>query len=45
MVKTFSFQALEFYTKLGYTIVGELKDYHPGESFFWLRKELIAKNI
>jgi GNAT superfamily N-acetyltransferase len=39
-LRTFSFQAREFYEKNGYIIVGALDDYPPGESFYWLRKEL-----
>jgi len=39
-LKTFSFQARAFYEKQGYTIVGRLEDYPPGETFYWLRKEL-----
>ncbi len=40
-LKTFSFQAREFYEKNDYIIVGELRDYPPGQSFFWMRKDLI----
>jgi GNAT superfamily N-acetyltransferase len=39
-LSTFSFQARRFYEKRGYHVVGELTDYPPGESFFWMRKEL-----
>jgi ribosomal protein S18 acetylase RimI-like enzyme len=39
-VRTFSFQARGFYEQLGYRVVGRLDDYPPGESFFWLRKEI-----
>jgi ribosomal protein S18 acetylase RimI-like enzyme len=38
-VRTFSFQAKRFYEKLGYEVVGELKDYPPGQTLFWLRKD------
>ncbi len=37
---TFTFQALGFYQKLGYTIFGELKDHPRGISQFWLQKRL-----
>jgi len=37
---TFAFQAPDFYQKLGYTIFGELKDFPPGASKFWLYKRL-----
>ena len=39
-LKTFSFQALDFYRKQGYTVIGALEDYPPGETFYWLRKDL-----
>ncbi|RME81964.1 MAG: GNAT family N-acetyltransferase [Caldilineae bacterium] len=38
-VKTFSFQALDFYRKLGFRVVGELRDYPPGAVLYWLRKD------
>lgn len=38
---TFSFQALEFYEKLGYTVFAELEDFPPGQSRYFLRKKLI----
>ena len=37
---TTSFQALSFYQKQGYTIVGELEDLLPGYSRYLLRKVL-----
>jgi GNAT superfamily N-acetyltransferase len=37
---TFSFQARDFYLKQGYIIIGQLDDYPPGETYYWLRKEL-----
>jgi GNAT superfamily N-acetyltransferase len=37
---TFSFQAPGFYEKLGYTVFGELADYPPGHSRFFLHKHL-----
>lgn len=36
---TFSFQARSFYEKAGYQVVGQLTDYPPGETYFWLRKD------
>lgn len=38
---TFSFQAPEFYQKLGYSVFGELKDYPPGHSRFFLQKRFV----
>ena len=35
---TFDFQALPFYRKLGYEVFGQLKDYPPGHTRFFLRK-------
>jgi GNAT superfamily N-acetyltransferase len=37
---TFSFQARPFYEKRGYSVFGELSDFPPGESRFWLSKSL-----
>ncbi|WP_051960796.1 GNAT family N-acetyltransferase [Devosia riboflavina] len=37
---TYSFQAPEFYKKLGYTVFGELTDYPPGSSRYFLHKQL-----
>ncbi len=37
---SFSYQAVEFYKRRGYSIFGELKDYMPGHSRCWLRKSL-----
>jgi len=37
---TFSFQAVDFYLKLGYTIFGELEDFPPGHQRVFLRKTL-----
>lgn len=39
-LKTFSFQARDFYEKLGFTVVGVLEDYPPGESLFTMRLDL-----
>lgn len=38
---TFSFQARDFYEKFGYRVVGEMVDFPPGETYYWLRKELV----
>lgn len=37
---TFTFQAPGFYQKLGYAVLGELADYPPGSSRFFLHKHL-----
>ncbi len=37
-VDTFSFQAVSFYQKLGYSLYGELPDYPPGYSQLFFRK-------
>jgi GNAT superfamily N-acetyltransferase len=39
-LKTFGFQARTFYEKYGYRSVGQLNDFPPGETFYWMRKEL-----
>ena len=39
-LSTFTFQAGEFYKKLGYTEFGRLNDFPPGHSRLFLRKEL-----
>ena len=39
-LSTFSFQAPEFYKKLGYTVFAELDDFPPGHSRLFLRKVL-----
>jgi GNAT superfamily N-acetyltransferase len=39
-VDTFSFQARRFYERLGYVVFGELDEYPPGHSRFFLRKAL-----
>ncbi|UOQ92466.1 GNAT family N-acetyltransferase [Halobacillus shinanisalinarum] len=40
MITTFEFQARAFYEEKGYKIVGELKDYPPGSSFYTMVKGL-----
>ena len=37
---TFSFQAPDFYKKLGYQVFGELKDFPPGHQRYFLTKQL-----
>jgi GNAT superfamily N-acetyltransferase len=39
-LNTFSFQAVDFYLKLGYTIFGELEDFPPGHKRVFLQKKL-----
>jgi len=39
-LETFSFQARPFYEKLGYSVFGELKDYPPGHTEFFMKKTL-----
>lgn len=41
-LSTFSFQAPGFYQRHGYSVVGEIAEYPPGESLYWMRKELGA---
>lgn len=41
-VDTFSFQAPEFYQRLGYRVFGELPDYPLGQTRFFLAKRLQA---
>ena len=40
-LSTFSFQAGEFYKKLGYTEFGRLPDFPPGHSRLFLKKDFI----
>jgi ribosomal protein S18 acetylase RimI-like enzyme len=37
-VDTFSFLALDFYQKLGYTIFGSLEDFPKGHTRYFLKK-------
>ena len=37
---TFSYQARPLYEKLGYTVFGQLDDYPPGHTKYFMRKEL-----
>lgn len=40
-LETFSFQALEFYRKLGYAVFGELEGLAGGHRWYFLKKELV----
>lgn len=40
VVDTFSFQATEFYKKLGYEVFGVLEDFPVGHRRFYMRKEI-----
>jgi GNAT superfamily N-acetyltransferase len=40
---TFEFQARGFYERLGYTCFGELNDYPPGSSRYFMKKVLAPK--
>ncbi len=44
-LKTFSFQARGFYEKQGYRVIGQLDDYPPGQTLYWLRKELASAEV
>jgi hypothetical protein len=37
-LSTYSFRARGFYEKFGYRVVGQLDDYPPGQSYYWMRK-------
>ena len=41
VLTTYSFQAKDFYEKYGFHIIGEIKDYPPGSSYYTMRKDLI----
>lgn len=43
MLTTYSFQAVGFYEKEGYRIVGAQEDYPPGSTFYWMRKDLAKR--
>jgi GNAT superfamily N-acetyltransferase len=36
---TYDFQALTYYKRYGYRVVGELADYPEGYNYYWLRKD------
>jgi ribosomal protein S18 acetylase RimI-like enzyme len=40
LLTTFEFQARSFYEKYGYQVVGEIKDYPPGSSYYTMVKHL-----
>jgi GNAT superfamily N-acetyltransferase len=40
LLTTFEFQARSFYEDKGYKVVGEIKDYPPGSSYFTMIKSL-----
>ncbi len=39
MLTTYSFQARGFYEREGYRVVGEMVDYPPGATYYWMRKD------
>jgi N-acylglucosamine-6-phosphate 2-epimerase len=39
-VHTFSFQARGFYERVGYRVIGQLDEYAPGVTLYWLKKDL-----
>lgn len=39
-LETFGFQAKGFYEKFGFTVVGALEDYPPGETYYTMRLNL-----
>ncbi len=41
-LETFSFQAVDFYRRRGYEVFGQIDDWPPGHSKFYLRKTLRA---
>jgi len=41
LLTTYEFQARTFYEEHGFQVVGEVKDYPPGSSYFTMVKELI----
>ncbi len=45
LLRTFSFQARGFYEKEGYRVVGQLQDYPPGETFYWMRKDIGTQEV
>jgi len=40
VLETYSFQARVFYEKFDFEVVGEIKDYPPGESFYTMRLDI-----
>ncbi len=43
LLTTYSFQARTFYEERGYQVVGEIKDYPPGSSYYTLVKTFNAE--
>ena len=43
-LNTFSFQAPDFYQKLGYTTFAQLENFPPGHSRMFLRKKLVRSD-
>jgi len=41
---TFSFQARDFYQRLGYSVFGQLDDYPEGHSLYFMKKPLLRKH-
>ncbi|GGH86984.1 GNAT superfamily N-acetyltransferase [Pullulanibacillus pueri] len=41
LLTTFEFQARSFYEIKGYQVIGEIKDYPPGSSYYTMTKKLI----
>jgi hypothetical protein len=39
---TYAFQALAFYQRHGYQVIGQLDDYPDGYTFYWLRKDFVV---
>lgn len=35
-------RACGFYEKSGYRVIGQLTDYPPGATYFWLRKDFVT---
>ncbi|WP_144513887.1 GNAT family N-acetyltransferase [Bacillus sp. FJAT-22090] len=44
LLTTFEFQARSFYELKGYKVVGEIKDYPPGSSYYTMVKPLMDEN-
>lgn len=44
-LSTFEFQARSFYEKYGYSVVGKLKGYPPGTTYYWMRKDLLQSRV
>lgn len=39
-LSTYEFQGRTFYERNGYRIVGQLDDYPPGSTFYWMKKSI-----